>query len=204
MRVQIDKRPTMIFLSLILLLTLTMLSNENLSEQDNVSRILGKPTISFQYSDISSSSIDQIVSDNRFLYILYGEHDGNVQVFDLNGNYQYSAYFYTHLNGSFKIAAHNDMLYVRDKRRNVYCIKDGECVEFLAEADAHYYLNLLDFNAHSNNYQVRLGSVWKLSESGDTCIIQRPWYSLLYQNNLLFLLSIALVAVMGIIKKIKH
>ena len=174
------------------------------ASDQNVSRILGVPIISYDYSVLPYSSIDQIVSDDHYVYILYGEHDGNVQVFTSDGKYQYSAYFYTHLNGTFRIAAQNGKLYVRDERKNVYILKDGELQLFVKADDAAGLLSSVNFAKHSDCYRVRFGSVYRYEGQQHVCIIKRPLYAMLYQNNFLFILSLCVVGGLGIVRARKE
>lgn len=185
---------------ILLLIYLTSICFRSLSKEpkDQPARLYGVPTITSSYSVLENCSIDQIVEDDQFIYVLYGNHDGNVQVFDLNGNYQYSAYFYCHLNGAFSIAAQNNMLYVRDEHRNIYILGNGKFYSFVEEEDAADLLSSIDFNETSENYEVRFGSIWIVNDKVEKCIIKRPFHSALYQNNFMFILSLCIPAALGL------
>lgn len=161
------------------------------------SRTLGIPNISREYSPLVKYSIDQIVTTEEYVYILYGEHDGNVQVFDRNGIYQYSAYFFAHINGVFRIAAKGDLLYVCDNQYNVYVMQNGELKEFIHNYCAVELLETIDFYASSTEYVVRMGSVWRIADKMETCIIERPFPAVLYQNSFMFFANLLLVLLVG-------
>ena len=162
-------------------------------------RLFGFPEISETYSPMISCSIDQIVEDDRYIYVLFGEHKGNVQVFDLDGVYQYTAYFYTHMNGAFRLAVDNHALYVRDEHHNVYILQNGAFVSFVAKENAADFLEMLNFDASSENYEVRLGSIWKVNGEEKECVVERPLIAILYQNDFMFFAKIAIIAIFGII-----
>lgn len=187
-----------IILFLLLFLVSNVTSHLSSNPQDSPARILGIPTITNTYTPLERCSIDQIVEDDSYIYILFGEHDGNVQVFDLNGNYQYSVYFYTHLNGAFSLAVRENVLYVRDEQKNLYIFCNGSFDSFISKEDAKKLLELLDFNDNSSNYTVRLGSVWRTNGNEDICIIKRPLISTLYQGDLMFFATLFIVLLFGL------
>lgn len=162
-------------------------------------RTEGIPNISYTYSALEYCSIDQIVETDSEIYILYGENKGNVQVFDQNGNYKYSLYFKKHLNGVFRIAAHDTTLYVRDDAYNVYVFLNGAFQKFYRRENAIDILDSIDFNNHASDYAVRFGSVWRVDENEQTCIIKRPLLSMLYQNNLMFYISLFFASAVGFV-----
>lgn len=163
-------------------------------------RTLGKPIVEYQYSALSTSSIDQIVDDGRNVYVLYGEHDGNVQVFTVDGEYCYSAYFYSHMNGAFKIATQDGKLYVKDERSNLYIMKDGVCEAFIPKTEANHLQVQIGFDESSDSFFVRMGSVWRDNGDKAVCVIKRPLYSALYQGNFLFFAAILICVVVGWIR----
>lgn len=163
-------------------------------------RNLGTPIITNTYSPLEGSSIDQIVETDHYVYILFGEHDGNVQVFNKNGEHMYSAYFYTHLNGAFSIAADEDILYVRDERHNVYALQEGKLLYFAQQGSEASDINGLRFDTTSSSYFVWMGSVWHVANGEKTCFLQRPISSALYQDNFLFIATLLLVLIIGIIR----
>ena len=155
--------------------------------------ICGIPVFSSEYFDSSNLSIDQIVEDENHVYILFGEHTGLVQVFDTKANYQYTIKFYEHLNGAFRIAAQNGLLYVRDMRGNVYIIQNAGCVQFIESENAAVLRKTIDFGSHSNHFELRFGSVWYVNENEEYCFLHRPLISVIYQDNMLFIFTIGML-----------
>lgn len=149
--------------------------------------------------DISSISMDQIVDDKTYLYIL-DQYDGKVYVFDLQGTYQYTLMFYDYINGSFRIAVSADGLYVRDPHHDVYCYRDGQFVSFSKRDDAKDILSKLDFECNSDNYIVRYGSVYRISADEDVCIIKRDISAIKYQEKFYLLVTLVVVALIGLFR----
>lgn len=74
----------------------------------------GVPSASLAEIDTSRSSIDQIVSCETQLFILYDENRGIVKTYDLHGNHQQTLLFYAHQNGAFRI-----------RQRTVLCLYES-------------------------------------------------------------------------------
>lgn len=166
---------------------------------ESVPRRVGFPNITKTYSELEQYSIDQIVDDNDYIYVLYGEHEGNVQVFNHSGEYQYSAFFATHLNGAFSIAAKDGCLYVCDEYRNLYILKNGELQSFYQSESAKEILKIIDFNVSSAKYKVRFGSIWRVEGNDAVCIVERSPIAVLYQGNLLFYASLFVAVAVGVL-----
>lgn len=175
-----------------------METNNDVSPE-NMPRTEGIPNISYTYSDLEKCSIDQIVETDGEIIILYGEHKGNVQVFDKNGNHKYSLYLQKHLTGAFRIAAGDSGFYVQDDDHNVYVFNNGIFVGFYRSDTAMSIIDSISFNDYSPNYVVRYGSVWRVDGDNRICIINRPRIAMLYQNDLSFYLSLVFVVAFGIL-----
>ena len=160
----------------------------------------GEPVIFSRESNMPHTSIDQIVEDGERLYILFDKFDGIVQVYDPDGNYQQTMSFYAHRNGAFSIAAEGDWFYVRDENHNLYTFRNGVFISFTERESAAGLTRDIDFEANSPNYAVRRGSVWKLTGGEAVCVIRRPLSAMLYQNHLLFYITIGCVAVIAGVK----
>lgn len=142
--------------------------------------------------------IHQIAEDGTFLYILSDEHNGVVQVYDLEGNYRHTLAFYAHLNGAFRIAAETDTLYVRDMRQNLYIFRDGQFEEFLNRRDAAAALEGLDFDGDHPDYEIRDGSVWRVENGEETCVLHRPKSAAAYRRNVTLVSGVIVFALLGI------
>ena len=158
----------------------------------------GIPVISTEYFDYVKLSIDQILDGNDNIYVLLDEHRGIVQVFDLSGEFQYTASFYDHMNGAFSIAVYKGDLYVRDSVHNIYILRDGKLFDFFEREAIPEWIRQIDFNASSVNYQERLGSIWCVSDEQEYCVVQRPLQAAFYQNNLYFMCAIIVVLIMAV------
>lgn len=199
MKSRSEKR--VILIVLLFLLVICAFSSNVDDEEFPSAKICGIPVIWSEYSDLTKHSIDQILSDEENIYVLYGENEGILQVFDTQGVYQYSASFYDHLNGAFSLALREGTLYVRDSVHNVYIFHDGKFDNFLERDEASSLLDNLNFSMESENYQIRFGSIWYVSDMQEYCVVQRPVRTVFYQNNLYFLIAIVFVLLLGLVRK---
>lgn len=136
-------------------------------------RLYGKPVVSTEYQNIDIS-IEQIAEDDYCLYVMYHHSSGIIQVYDLDGNYQCTWFFYCHGNGGFSMTQENNTLYVQDMRRNVYVFNNGAFQQFLTSEEANAILKDVDFSAPpaSDHYQLRNGSVWRTSNGAEKCVVE--------------------------------
>ena len=143
------------------------------------------------------SGIKQIVSDSNSIYVLFGSR-GIVNAYSKNGEYQYSVAVYDYKNGRVKIAVDEDKLYIQDKANNIYVFLGKEFLEFIPKEERARIIDSVDFNASTNDYAVRWGSIWNVShEEYNTCVIQRQFWLTLHQNGLGTLIMIGLLAIAG-------
>lgn len=145
---------------------------------------------------LENDSIDQIISDDRYVYVLYGGNSGNVQVFGMDGSYQYSAYFYGHLNGAFSIAVENGVLYVKDCQHNLYQLRNGEFISFTERTEAEELRKQIDFSQQSDHFRVKLGSVYRI-DGDQEAFIKRPFVSALQQDGVWWVANVFIVALIG-------
>ena len=108
-----------------------------------------------------------IVMSGRNAYKATGAWDVVKKAFDENGMYQYTASFYKHTNGVFGMAVHDGILYVRDCIHNIYSLKDGILIEFYERDAVPVWMQQLDFQASSPDFQVRFGSVWYVTAENE-------------------------------------
>lgn len=174
-------------------------SNVNHSPESEPRRV-GLPNITKTYSELEKCSIDQIVDDDELIYVLYGEHEGNVQVFNHYGEHLYSAYFATHMNGAFSIAVADGNLYVRDERHNLYVLKNGKLLDFYYSDSAEHIMRTLDFSMSSTKFRVRFGSIWRVDGNDSVCVVARSPIAALQQGNLMFYASLFVAAIIGVLK----
>lgn len=144
--------------------------------------LLGTPT---EYSEQLATyqfSIDQIAESSVSIYVLYDESRGIVQVYDLEGNFQKAIAFHCHMNGAFRIAVVDNNLVVRDKYGNIYSFCDNTFDSFWESEEVPSHLKTVNFEAKSEKYEVRMGSIWEVNESS-VCVIERPLQAWFFQNN---------------------
>lgn len=155
--------------------------------------IWGKPVLFEDDSVMPNSGIEQVVSDGQRVYVLYTSRNGVVQVYDYSGIYLYSLRLYAHMNGAFKMAVKDNLLYIEDYHGDMYVFKDGEFTEFLRNdaADAiREEISYSTFEKNTEGYEVRSGSVWRIDGDTQTCIVNRPAQTGIYQNNMDNLITI--------------
>ena len=154
----------------------------------------GKPAISTDHP-IINKRIEQVLDDGQRMYILYDTNDGIVQVCDTNGAYQYTLVFYSNLNGAFTIATENQTLYVQDMRENVYIFESGEFEKFLEREEAKTQLKHIRFDPSnvSDKYEVRSGSIWKVSDAEEMCVVEGPSFTNRTINTMATLLLIVIL-----------
>ena len=159
---------------------------------------IGKPLIT-EEEKIIRSAITQIVSDEGSIYILYGRY-GVVQEFDINGTYKCAYAVYCHPNGRISIAINNGKLFVRDKVDNIYVFSEGILLDFVSSDQAGPIINTVDFGEYSDAFEVRFGSIcYRTVDHDPYCVISRPAWLMVYQENILVYAQFLMVLLLCII-----
>ena len=157
----------------------------------------GVPVITVRDSDFLCTGIWQIVSDDSNLYVLFGRY-GVVQVYSMDGAYRYTISVCDHANGRTEIAVLGNRLYLCDKVSNLYIFEDGALSEYLDRTESYETRRNLPLGAWDPDYAVKAGSVWYAPEGVPShCVLQRPGWLGLYQNDRITMLMFLLVAVSG-------
>lgn len=157
----------------------------------------GVPVITVRDSDFLCTGISQILSDDSNLYVLYGQY-GVVQVYSLNGAYRYTISVCDYANGRTEIAVLRNRLYICDKVSNLYIFEDGVLTEYLDRTESYETRRTLLLGAWDPDYAVKAGSVWYAPGGVPSrCVVQRPGWLGLYQNDGITMLMFLLVAVSG-------
>lgn len=158
----------------------------------------GIPAVS---TDFPSPGLDvaQVVDDGSYVYILYTNNRGIVQVCDLSGNYRKTIFFYSHMNGGFTLAVEGNTLYVRDERSNVYTFVGGEFDSFLEKQEADKILSHIAFIPRKSfdYYEVKGGSVWRVLPEGKICILKQSKGARVATSSIGFIVFLAAVGVIG-------
>lgn len=157
--------------------------------------IWGSPIKFEDDSPMPHSAIEQVVSDGERVYVLYTSSMGIVQVYDQSGVYLYSWRLYTHQNGALGMAVQDGALYIRDYHADMYVFREGEFVEFLRDEAADAIASIIDymaFEANTEGYKIKSGSVWYVHGETQNCIVKRPVQTGIYQNNINYLITILL------------
>ena len=157
----------------------------------------GSPVIMVRENDFLCTDISQVVSDDENLYVLFGQY-GVVQVYTLDGTYQYTISVYNHANGRTEIAVLKNRLYIEDKKSNLYVFENGSLVQYLDRTESYELRQRLPFGAWDQDYMVKAGSVWYAPDGVEPhCVVQRPVWLGLYQNDGITMLLFLLVALSG-------
>lgn len=150
-----------------------------------------------EHPDLLVTGISQAVSDGKNLYVLFGTYS-IVGVYTLEGEYQYTISVYNHANGRTEIAAEDGVLYICDKIHNVYAFQDGALVEFTDRTESFPLRQQLPFGISDPDYDIRSGSVWYAPEGERVnCVIRRPGWLWVYQNDFLTVFLMFLFAAVG-------
>ena len=159
----------------------------------------GEPVITVRDSDFLCTGISQVAADGENLYVLFGRY-GVVQVYDRDGAYRYTISVCDHANGRTEIAAVRNRLYICDKRSNLYVFENGELTRYLDRSESYETRRSLPLGEWDSDYIVRNGSVWYAPDGVPTrCVIERPAWLGLYQNDGITSLMMLLVAVSGVL-----
>lgn len=145
----------------------------------------GKPVLIESYLNFNNKPISQIVDDGTYMYVLADRHNGYVQVYDLNGQYQKTISIQRQsISGAFSIAFQDGILYIRDDNHNIYTFEHCDFLEFVEDEDVSGKLNHIQFDGKSNRFKVRFGSIWRMNPPTPICLVKRPFYSIIYQYSL--------------------
>ena len=157
----------------------------------------GTPVVTVRENDFLCTGIFQVLSDDENLYVLFGEY-GVVQVYTLDGAYRYTISVYNHANGRTEIAVLKNRLYIEDKKSNLYIFENGSLVQYLDRSESYETRRNLPLGAWDSDYAVKEGSVWYAPGGVPShCVVQRPVWRGLYQNDGITMLMFLLVAVSG-------
>lgn len=195
-----NKSKSTVFQILFIVVTVLNLLISSL-QNEKVAMVSGIPV---EYVDKKISAIkdiNQVAEDSNHIYILYdNSNDGIVQVYSQSGEYQKTIQCYSHMNGIFRIAVHDDIFYLCDKEGSLYCYYDGEFVEFIDSRKAASLRKSIVFETSSPNLDLRFGSVWKVGGQEDICIVEGPFSAMLYPSNLIPILGILVIFAVGILR----
>lgn len=197
----------MAVLFFLVLIVIGSMIGKQYDTQNVPAAIWGTPVRFEQETVMPYSGIEQVVADSEHLYILYSSNLGVVQVYNLQGDYQYSWKLYKHMNGSFFMAVQNDVLYIRDYHADIYVFSHGEFVAFLHDEEANTVKNAIPFSKFEENtpgYYIRNGSVWHSNNGISQCVIARPLISVLFQNNFYFVLIVIIMSGMCFVRFLKN
>lgn len=157
----------------------------------------GNPIVTVRESEFLCTGISQVVSDDENLYVLFGNY-GVVQAYTLDGVYRYTISVYNHANGRTEIAVLKNRLYIEDKVSNLYVLEDGVLTEYFDRLESSEFRQRLPFGKWDSDYVIKSGSVWYAPNGVlSHCVIQRPAWLGLYQNDGITVLLLLLVALSG-------
>ena len=96
------------------------------------------------------------------------------------------------------MAISNDYLYVCDPHNDVYIFQNGAFVDFTGRENAQELLSANNFGVNSSRYEIRQGSIWHIADQ--TCLVDKPPYSVGVQRHKTMLLTLILVVAIAIFK----
>lgn len=169
------------------------------SQRTNIASTLGNPHVLLnQENNNLNSSITQVVEYKDYIFLVYG-YESIVQVYSLEGIYQYALSVYNYSNGRAEIAIDNDVLYLCDKHRNMYAFRGKAFIEFIDKTHSDDLHDMLHFGRNSPHYAIKAGSVWYTNGEHSHCVVKKSAWQVFYQNNLLELLLLFLLILVGIV-----
>lgn len=193
------------FLSIIVLGVFILKIAGGLRQKVVTANTVGTPLVLDQENHLINSSITQVLETKDAIFLVYG-YKSIVQVYSLEGTYLYTLSVYNYLNGRTELAFSEsvDVLYISDKRHNMYAFSGEDFLEYVDGSGSWDIYTKLNFGRSSPNYTIRSGSVWYSDGEVSRCVVQRPIWQSLFQNNALDLLLLFLLIVMGIVLRFPY
>ena len=128
------------------------------------------PSYSTEFENERFYSVDTLVELGERIYILPGRGRGFVQVFDLDGTYQYSMFFLDHDNGGFSLGTDGEYVYVRDKRCNIYVFLNDAFLKYERREEAEE--RPAQIWESTPGYEIRGQDLWHASDGCEELVIQ--------------------------------
>jgi hypothetical protein len=171
-RVTMDEFRPFLIAMMILLAIYCVISSEMEADKEPQRRYF-EPVSSKEFGTRRFTGISQIVEAGENLYILPNDHNGFIQVYDLNGNYRHSLFFTESMNGAFTMAYENGMFYVQDQTGNVYVFQEGEFKEYVKREKAQERFADIAFVWQSSTpgYELLGSDLWRVSEAKEVLVI---------------------------------
>ena len=196
-----DRRNIIIMCILVALLVMVLIPT-SLSTWKLPQKVYGKPQVIYDEVVFNKTRIEQVLDDGIYMYVLADDHQGYIQIYDLNGQYHATWFFYDSINGTFSMAVEDEMLYVKDGKRNVYIFSNGQFQQFLPESETSLLLAEMKFNNASVRYKIRFGSIWRVDLQKPVCVVQRGIQGCIYQYYLDFVfIALICIVIMIVVKK---
>lgn len=142
----------------------------------------GMPVVIKEYYSFDENRIEQIVDDGTYLYVLADKSNGYVQVYDFQATYQHTLSFaVSSASGAFRMYTAFDYLYVLDGISNVYQFKNGEFIGFYRASESKIDEQISSMENSSSEFIIKNGSIWRNSQTGSYCVVQRSFYAICNQ-----------------------
>lgn len=193
------------FLSILVLGVFILKIVGGLSQKLVTANTVGTPLVLDQENNLINSSITQVLETKGAIFLVYG-YKSIVQAYSLEGTYLYTLLVYNYINGRTEIAfsESEDVLYISDKRHNMYAFSGEDFLEYVDGSSSWDIYTKLNFGRSSPNYTIRSGSVWYSNGEGARCVVQRPIWHSLFQNNALDFLLLFLLILIGVILRFPY
>ena len=166
----------------------------------------GIPKIITEFIKFDEKPITHIVDDGEYVYALVDSHDGYIQVYDFEGNYQKTISFYnSSISGAFSISVVSNTLYVEDCNHNIYIFESGYFQEFVPYIKVTEQIEKITRSEYSGSFRLRHGSIWRFDLQNPVCIVHRSAYAIYHQyhiNDLILWIFLIITAVV-IIPRLK-
>ena len=190
------KKNILLLSCLVMLLILSYFCYQNSPPNTFPETIYGMPVIATNYEKLNIS-IEQVIQDDTYIYTMLHHSNGVVQVYNFDGKYQFSIFFYCHGKGGFNLAIADNILYVQDMRANVYVFERGEFREFVKAVDAKRRFSELDFKVQkiSEGYEIESDCVWRIEDGKRVCFIGEPRKANIDKNNVAIICTFFLMLV---------
>lgn len=165
----------------------------------------GLPLVWNQENAVINSSITQVLETKDTLFLVYG-YKSIVQAYSLEGTYLYTVSVYNYNNGRTEIVynKNEDILYISDKRHNVYAFSGEDFLAYIDESDAWDLYTKMYFGRSTPNYSVKAGSVWYTDGENALCVVERSVWQALYQSNVLDLMLLFLLILTGFVLRFPY
>ncbi|MBR2046975.1 MAG: hypothetical protein IJ960_00075 [Oscillospiraceae bacterium] len=151
----------------------------------------GVPVVTTSRKKPIYNEITQVVADEDCIYVLY-DRIHTVQALSYEGEWLYSVGIFAYPNGKTNIAVQDGKLWICDRKGNLYAFRKGEFQSFFPSEDCRELRQSIPLGKWDERFSIRNGDLWVTAEA-EKCLLDRPFWVGLLQNNLSWHLMAGLV-----------